>query len=92
MSKPKVLVTRRIPQAAFARVQAACDVRHWDSDDAMPRATFLEWIKGMDGLYCLITERIDAEVLEAAGGNLRVVSTMSVGYDHIDVAACQARG
>jgi len=92
MSKPKVLVTRRIPQAAFERVQAACEVRHWDSDEAIPRATLLEWIQGMDGLYCLITERIDAEVLDAAGGTLRVVSTMSVGYDHIDVAACKARG
>lgn len=92
MSKPKVLVTRRIPQAAFERVQAACEVRHWDSDEAIPRATLLEWIQGMDGLYCLITERIDAEVLDAAGDTLRVVSTMSVGYDHIDIAACKARG
>ena len=91
MSKPKVLVTRRIPQIAFERVQQACDVRHWASDDAIPRQTLLEWIQGIDGLYCLITERIDAEVLEAAGKSCRVVSTMSVGYDHIDMAACKAR-
>lgn len=91
MSKPKVLVTRRIPQAGFERVQAFCDVRHWDSDDAIPRQTLLEWVKGMAGIYCLITERIDPEVLDAAGNDLRVVSTMSVGYDHIDVAACKAR-
>jgi len=92
MSKPKVLVTRRIPQAGFERVQAFCDVRHWDSDDAIPRQTLLEWVKGVAGIYCLITERIDAELLDAAGSDLRVVSTMSVGYDHIDVAACKARG
>ncbi len=92
MAKPKVLVTRRIPQAAFARVQAACEVTHWDSDEAISRPTLLAWIAGMDGLYCLITEKIDAEVLAAAGEHLRVVSTMSVGYDHIDVAACQAQG
>ncbi|MFN8486381.1 MAG: D-glycerate dehydrogenase [Caldilineaceae bacterium] len=92
MSKPKVLVTRRIPQAGIERVQAFCDVHHWDSDDAIPRPTLLEWVKGMAGIYCLITERIDPEVLAAAGSDLRVVSTMSVGYDHIDVAACKARG
>ncbi len=91
MSRPKVLVTRRIPQAALERVQAACAVQYWDSDDAIPRQTLLEWIAGKDGLYCLLTERIDAELLDAAGPSLRVVSTMSVGYDHVDLAACKAR-
>lgn len=92
MAKPKVLVTRRIPQAGLARVHEACDVLHWDSDEAIPRATLLEWVVGVEGLYCLLTERIDGELLDAAGKRLRVVSTMSVGYDHVDVAACQARG
>jgi lactate dehydrogenase-like 2-hydroxyacid dehydrogenase len=92
MAKPTVLVTRRIPQAGLARVQEVCDVRHWDSDDAIPRATLLEWVQGVDGLYCLLTERIDDELLDAAGPHLRVVSTMSVGYDHVDVAACRRRG
>jgi lactate dehydrogenase-like 2-hydroxyacid dehydrogenase len=92
MSKPKVLVTRRIPQAGLMRVQELCEVRHWDSDDAIPRRTLLEWIEGMEGLYCLLTERVDDELLETAGKDLRVVSTMSVGYDHIDVAACERRG
>ncbi len=92
MATAKVVVTRRIPQAGLQRVQERCDVRHWDEDDAIPRATLLDWIAGAEGLYCLLTERIDDELLEAAGPNLRVVSTMSVGYDHIDVAACQRRG
>jgi lactate dehydrogenase-like 2-hydroxyacid dehydrogenase len=52
----------------------------------------LEWVQGVDGLYCLLTERIDDELLDAAGPNLKVVSTMSVGYDHVDVAACRRRG
>jgi lactate dehydrogenase-like 2-hydroxyacid dehydrogenase len=91
MSKPTVVVTRRIPQAGLARVQEVCQVRQWESDDPIPRATLLEWVAGADGLYCLLTELIDAELLAAAGPRLRVVSTMSVGYDHIDVAACRAR-
>lgn len=90
MSQPKVLVTRRIPQAGLARVKEVCEVRHWDSDEAIPRQTLLEWIAGMDGLYCLLTERVDNELLTAAGPSLRIVSTMSVGYDHINVASCRA--
>jgi lactate dehydrogenase-like 2-hydroxyacid dehydrogenase len=64
-------------------------MRLWDSDEPIPRATLLEWVKGIEGLYCLLTERIDDELLDAAGPSLKVVSTMSVGYDHVDVAACQ---
>ena len=57
-----------------------------------PARHLLEWVKGIDGLYCLLTEKIDDELLDAAGDNLKVVSTMSVGYDHVDVAACLKRG
>lgn len=92
MSKPSVVVTRRIPQAGLEKVQAACDVRHWDSEEPIPRETLLEWVQGIDGLYCLLTEKIDDELLDAAGPNLKVVSTLSVGYDHIDVPACLKRG
>lgn len=91
MSKPNVVVTRRIPQAAIDYLHEHCAVQHWDSDDPIPRETLLEWVQGIDGLYCLLTEKIDEELLEACGSQLRVVSTMSVGYDHIDVAACTQR-
>lgn len=66
-------------------------MRLWDSDEPIPRPTLLEWVAGIDGLYCLLTERIDDELLDAAGPALKVVSTMSVGYDHVDVAACHKR-
>lgn len=92
MSKPQVVVTRRIPRAGLARAQEACNVRLWDSDEPIPRPTLLEWVRGVEGLYCLLTERVDDELLDAAGPSLKVVSTMSVGYDHIDVAACRQRG
>ncbi len=92
MSQPNVVVTRRIPRAGLERTREVCQVRHWDSDEPIPRETLLEWVAGIDGLYCLLTERIDDELLDAAGPSLRVVSTLSVGYDHIDVAACTKRG
>lgn len=92
MSKPTVVVTRRIPRPGIERLKEVCAVQHWDSDDPIPRQTLLEWVQGVDGLYCLLTERIDDELLDAAGPSLRVVSTMSVGYDHVDVPACERRG
>lgn len=89
MSKPRIVVTRRIPRAGLELLHQEADVRLWDSDEPIPRATLLEWVKGIDGLYCLLTERIDDELLDAAGPSLKVVSTLSVGYDHVDVDACQ---
>ncbi len=91
-TKPIVLITRRIPTPLVDRIEAESTVRYWDSDDTMPRRELLAQAAGVAGIYCLITDRIDAEVLDAAGPSLRVVSTMSVGVDHIDVAACRARG
>jgi glyoxylate/hydroxypyruvate reductase len=91
MTKATVVVTRRVPKVALDYAHAHCNVCLWDSDEPIPRETLLEWVKGIDGLYCLLTESIDDELLDAAGEQLRVVSTMSVGYDHIDVEACKAR-
>jgi lactate dehydrogenase-like 2-hydroxyacid dehydrogenase len=87
-----ILVTRKIPEAALARVRMGGTVRQWESDAPIPREVLLEWVRGVDGIYCLITDRIDAAVLDAAGPQLRVVSTMSVGYDHVDLGALRARG
>lgn len=89
---PKVVVTRRVPAEAIELLKQSCDVQLWDSDDPIPRETLLEWVAGCDGLYCLLTEKINDELLDAAGPQLKVVSTMSVGYDHVDVAACAKRG
>lgn len=89
--KPPVYVTRRIPQAALEILRRECQVRIWDSDDPVPRATLLEEVAGCEGLFCLLTERVDTELLEHAP-RLRVVANMAVGYDNVDVPACTARG
>ncbi len=91
MDRPTVLVTRRLPAAAIALLEAAATVRLWDSDEVMPRAELLRQVADVDGLLCLLTERIDAEVL-AAAPRLRVVANMAVGYDNLDLAALAARG
>jgi hypothetical protein len=89
--KPKVLITRRVPQPGIDLVAAHCDVELWDSDLPIPRATLLAKVADKDALYCLLTERIDDDLLDAAP-RLKVVSQMAVGFDNIDVAACTRRG
>jgi glyoxylate reductase len=56
------------------------------------RDALLQRVRGVDGLLCLLTERIDAELMDAAGPQLKVISSMSVGVDHVDVAAATSRG
>jgi glyoxylate reductase len=91
MQRPIVLVTRRLPAAALALLEAAATVRLWDSDEVMPRAELLRQVADAEGLLCLLTDRVDAELL-AAAPRLRVVANMAVGYDNLDLAALAARG
>lgn len=92
MSRPVVFLTRRLPDPALRIVEAACTVELWDdAETPIPREALVGGVAGADGLLCLITDRIDAELL-AAAPRLRAVANMAVGYDNIDVTACTARG
>lgn len=91
MAKPRVFVTRRVPQEGIEILRETCDVDVWDSDDVVPRTTLLERIKGVNGVFCTINDKMDTEVLESAGSSLKVIGTMSVGNDHIDVQECRRR-
>ncbi|KAG2236715.1 hypothetical protein INT48_000713 [Thamnidium elegans] len=89
---PKVLVTRILPPQTQAHLlEQDFDLFQWQQDCCIPRDVLLEKIKGVDALFCLLTEKIDNELLDAAGPQLRVIATMSVGYDHIDVNAVKSR-
>lgn len=89
---PKVFVTRRIPVAGLQRLQADCDVSVWEGELTPPYEVLLERVKGMDGILCLLTDRVDAQLMEAAGPQLKVISQMAVGYDNIEIAEAKARG
>lgn len=67
MSKPKVYITRRVPVDGLELLKRKCEVQIWDDDEVIPRKTLLENVKGINGIFCLITETIDAELLDAAG-------------------------
>ncbi len=92
MTKPKVYVTRLIPEEGLNMVLEACDAEVWEEELPPPREVLLEKVKGKDGLLCLLTDKVDATLMDAAGGTLKVISNYAVGYDNIDVAAATARG
>ena len=91
MAKPKIYVTRQIFDEAVDRLKDATDMKYWDSEMPPPRDVLLREVQDIDGLYCLLTEKIDAELFDAAP-NLRVVSSMAVGFDNIDVVEATKRG
>ncbi|XP_018601663.2 glyoxylate reductase/hydroxypyruvate reductase [Scleropages formosus] len=90
----KVFVTRRIPQEGMRVLNQSglCKVSLWDSDEPIPRTDLLQGVSGAHGILCLLSDRIDAEVINAAGPNLKVISTLSVGFDHLAVGEIKKRG
>jgi glyoxylate/hydroxypyruvate reductase len=91
-SGPKVFVTRRVPQIGVDLLRTAgCQVSQWDSDDPVPQGELLKGVRECNALFCMLTDRIDKDVLDAAGPSLKVIGTMSVGYEHINLAECRAR-
>ncbi|XP_013779730.1 glyoxylate reductase/hydroxypyruvate reductase-like [Limulus polyphemus] len=92
MSKPKVFVTRPdVPQAGIDLLKEKCDVEIYDQPMPIPRDALIKGVQGKDALYCLLTDKIDKDVMDAAGPQLKVIATMSVGFDHIDINECKAR-
>jgi glyoxylate reductase len=91
MSRPRVFVTRRIPEVGLERICAACDAEVWPERLPPPYEVIKQKVAGCDGLVSLLTDRIDAALLDAAG-RLKVVSNFAVGFNNIDVPAATARG
>lgn len=89
----RIFITRLIPDAGLARVREHFPAPEvWSADLPPTREQLLESVHGVDGLLCLLTERIDAELMDVAGAQLKVISSMSVGVDHIDLAEATKRG
>ena len=65
--RKKVYVTRRVPQPGLDLLKEQCDIKIWDDDEAIPKEELIRNVSGIDGLFCLLTDRIDDEVLGAAG-------------------------
>ncbi len=91
MARPRVFVSRVIPEEGLARVREATDATIWEGELPPPRDALLRAVEGCDGILTLLTDRVDDELLDRAGPQLKVVSNFAVGFDNIDVAACTRR-
>ncbi|PVD27381.1 hypothetical protein C0Q70_12539 [Pomacea canaliculata] len=91
--KPVVFITSPFEAEEIRRLEATCDVR-WlpGAPHPLPRDVLLKNVRDVHGLIIWTQDRVDAELLDAAGPQLRVIGTVSVGLDHIDLKECQRRG
>jgi glyoxylate reductase len=89
----KIYVTQPIPQAGLEVLRRAYPNFQMNPEErVLTRAEVLEKVKGVDALITLLTDKIDAEALDAAGPKIKIVANMAVGFDNIDLAAATARG
>lgn len=89
--KPKVFLTRRIPGAAVQQLKKSCQVKIYPKDQVIPRKELLKGARWCDALLCLLTDKIDKEVIDA-NPHLKVISNYAVGYDNIDVEYATRKG
>ena len=90
MTKPKILSTRPLFPAARAVLEQHFEVEYWAPPERITREELLKRVADKDGLVCLLTEKVNEELL-ARAPKLRIAATVSVGYDNIDVEACTRR-
>ncbi len=91
MPQPQVYVTRVIPEAGLEIIRATSKAEVWEGATPPSCELLLEKVVGLDGLVCLLTDRIDGALMDAAGSSLRVISQMAAGFDNIDIAAATER-
>ena len=90
--RPDVLVTRPIMMAPLERLQERCAVTVHENEFGIPRDGLLAVIAGRDAIVTMLTEKVDAEFLAAAGPQLAIVANHAVGFDNIDIEACTTAG
>jgi glyoxylate reductase len=90
--RPRLFLTRRIPEPGMSMIHEVFTVAGGEEDRPLARDLLLRGVVGADAVLCLLTETVDAAVMDAARPGLRVISNMAVGVDNIDVAAATARG
>ncbi len=91
MSKPRLFSSHVLFEEPRRLLEQHFDVDYWTGSGRPDRAEVLKRVAGKDAMISLLTEKIDDELLDAAGPNLRIVANVAVGYDNMDVPACTAR-
>src|SRR5260221_5107742 len=91
MSAKTIVVTRKLPDEALIILRNVGELLLWEPDAIIPRPTLLQNVNTADALLCMVTERIDDELLDHAP-QLKIIANMAVGYDNVDVPALTRRG
>jgi len=91
-TKPRVVVTRKLPDSIETRMMELFDVRLNLTDEPMSKADLIEAVKTTDVLVPTVTDRIDSAILSQAGEKLRLIANYGTGVDHIDLASARQRG
>jgi glyoxylate reductase len=91
-ARPRVFVTRRVPESVRVELERSFEVDLHEEELPPSREELLARAAGCDGLVTMLTDRVDAELLEAAGPQLRVVANYAVGLDNVDLDECERRG
>jgi glyoxylate reductase len=92
IKRPRIFVTRILPEKGLEMVRQEGDIEVWQDPLPPPYETLVKKVKGIDALLCLLTDKIDANLMDAIGPQAKVISQMAVGFDNIDIAAATARG
>jgi glyoxylate reductase len=89
--RPRVFVTREIPAAGLDRIRSECETEVWPEALPPARDVLLDRVRGCEGVVTMLTEQVDAEFMDAAGPQLKVISNYAVGFNNVDVAEATRR-
>jgi glyoxylate reductase len=92
VTKPRVYVTRLIPESSLALLKKQCEVEVNPHDRPLTQEELLLQVRNRDAVLCMLTDKINAEVLDAAGPQVKIFANYAVGFDNIDIPAASSRG
>lgn len=92
MERKKIFITRKINSIAVELLKNYYDVVWTNKTDSPTKNVMIKKVKNVYGILCTLSEKIDSDIMDAAGSNLKVISTLSTGYDHIDICEATKRG
>ena len=90
--RPKIFLSRRVPDRVRAELEASFELELHDSEWPPSREELLAAVAGSSGVVTMLTDRVDDELLDAAGAELAIVANYAVGYDNVDLGAATRRG
>lgn len=91
MSLPRVFITRKIPNTGIKLFQKSCQVKIYPKDQVIPKKELIKEVKKCDVLLCLLTDKIDQEIIDA-NPQLKIISNYAIGFNNIDVAYATKKG